>query len=84
MGKIIEKQGKRGPYFMTSVEGVVYASSDVKDVEAFLRGEEVSQVQSGDTWFWITRRSDRKGSEESAPVDKKVLKAKIHELVEQL
>ena len=54
--EIRKMKGKRGPYFMTNVAGVVYASSDSKDVEAFLAGEDVDMSPMGYTWNWVKRK----------------------------
>ena len=57
MSEIKMLKGKKGPYFMTSVDGVAYASKNEEDVRAFLDGREVDKAQTGDTWFWVQQKN---------------------------
>ena len=85
MSEIKMLKGKKGPYFMTSVEGVAYASQDEGDVRAFLDGREVEKTQTGDTWFWVKRKSGENGSREKVEEEPtEVVSERIRRLVREL
>ena len=86
MSKIRMLISKKGPYFMTSVEGVAYASQDEGDVRAFLDGREVEKTQTGDTWFWVKRKNgeSRLGENVKEEEPTEVVSERIRRLVREL